>query len=72
MEATYLLYKHKVSPEQADRGSRVYRLYLRKPVKIFTQGKSIQIMKTVCSTFSLKTHAQAIGLLYQQHRNESS
>ena len=35
MGATYLFYKHKVSPEEeeADRGSRVYRLYLRKPVK---------------------------------------
>ena len=32
MEATCLLYKHKVSLE-ADHGSRVYRLYLRKPVK---------------------------------------
>ena len=26
LKATYLLYKHKVSPEQPDRGSRVYRL----------------------------------------------
>ena len=46
MEATYLLYKHKVSPE-ADRGSRVYRLYLRKPVK----NQPFPMDKTIRETF---------------------